>query len=229
MKHTDLVIILDRSGSMADIQADVEGGFRAFVKEQRTLPGTCNVTLVHFDTHAIDTVYTGKPIAEVPDLELVPRGGTPLLDAVGQTVTKLDAALAALPPEQRPEQVMVLVITDGQENSSREFRLADVKRLIETHQGEPHRWAFVYLGANVDAFAEAGGMGIPLFAAAPYAADAAGVHAAFVAASANLASYRSSGTYGFTDEQRRQMKLQNTAEPDVNWTLGADPSHTGNL
>ena len=153
MKHTDLIVILDRSGSMSGIRTDVMGGFDQMMKEQAALEGTCNVTLVQFDGIEVETVCTGVPVSDMEPLQLSPRSNTPLLDAVGQTVARMDDEYGKMDETKRPEQVLVLIITDGQENASVEFTLPDIRKLIEEH--ENRGWVFSYLGANVDAFAEA--------------------------------------------------------------------------
>ena len=203
MKHTDLVVILDRSGSMANLRSDMEAGFDGLIAAQRKLEGTCNVTLVQFDSGGIETVYTGTPVADVPPLKLEPRGSTPLLDAVGTTVERIRQQVEALPADQRPEQVMVLIITDGYENASVEYKKAQVQKLVG--EARAKGWEFVYLGANVDAFAEAGNLGISAMSAAAYSPDSASVRYAYVAASQNLAQYRSSGVSAFTSQQRQQL------------------------
>src|SRR4051812_27922369 len=98
---TEIVFILDRSGSMSGIAADMRGGFATFVEEQKKLPGECLVTLTQFDDH-YDVVYQGRPIAEVPALDLQPRGSTALLDAVGRTVDDVGARLAKMAKHDRP-------------------------------------------------------------------------------------------------------------------------------
>lgn len=168
---TEILIILDRSGSMASIKTDMEGGFATFLEEQRKLPGECKVTLVQFD-HAQETVYESRDIMDVPPLELAPRGGTALLDAVASTIDATGARLRRMPEAQRPGKILCLIITDGAENASKEFTAAQVKTRIE-HQRTKYAWEFVYLGANQDAFAEAQAMGINF--AGNYAATAKGV------------------------------------------------------
>lgn len=201
----EVVVLLDRSGSMSSIKTDMEGGYNRFVEEQRKLPGECAFTLVQFDTQGIDTVYEAKPVADVPGLVLEPRGGTPLLDALGQTLSRTRDRIGTL---KGGDKVVFLIITDGQENSSHEFKKDQIKKLVE--QQTTAGWAFVYLGANVDAFAEAGSMGISTMSSAGYTPDSGGVKHAFVAMSANLSSYRTSPTANargmeLTDEQRKKM------------------------
>jgi uncharacterized protein YegL len=209
--YTDLTVILDRSGSMESIARDMEGGFNRFIADQRKLPGECKVSLTQFDTESVDVVYTATDIQQVPSLRLIARGGTPLLDAVGTTVTKAGERLAALPEEQRPGRVLVLVITDGQENSSREWTKDKVKSLIDQQQKD-YNWAFVFLGANIDSFAEAGAMGFAAASTANYQPDSAGVNAAFATLDSNFASYRAAAPaaapkqMAFSQKQRKQMK-----------------------
>lgn len=193
----NIIIILDRSGSMASIKSDVEGGFDAFVADQRkNAKKKTALTLVQFDSEAIETVYERKPLADVPNLVLSPRGMTPLLDAVGSTLAKSR--------ETHSKKTLVVVITDGMENASHEYKKDAVKAAIEGARKEG--WEFIYLGANVDAFAEAGQMGIPAAAAAAYTPNTAGVKAMYANASRQAVSYSQTGKVGFTDDDRRRMR-----------------------
>lgn len=206
--ETYIAVLLDRSGSMQSIKQDTIGGFNQFISEQKNAGDNATLTLVQFDTGSIDVVHESKPIKDVPDLTdatYQPRGGTPLLDALGQTIHSTGKALSAIPEASRPDKVVFVIITDGQENSSVEHSKASVKQMIE-HQSSMYKWQFVYLGANQDAFAEAGSLGIPMAAAANYVADSAGE--AFAVASANVGSYRYSGQsadLNFSQRQRARM------------------------
>src|SRR5262249_53284967 len=122
--------------------------------------------LVQFDT-VYEFVHNAIPLRTVPQCTLEPRGNTALLDAVGRAIVETGERLRALPEEERPGLVVFVVVTDGQENSSKEYTKARVREMIE-HQQNVYKWQFVYLGANQDAFAEAGGMGIKLAGAALY-------------------------------------------------------------
>lgn len=124
--RTEIIAILDRSGSMFSICADVKGGFNAFVAEQRTQPGTAKMTLVQFD-HLHELVYQAKDIQEVPALNLIPRGGTALHDAIGRTLSEQGSRIEK---DGWAELVIVNIITDGEENRSLEFKQADIKTLI---------------------------------------------------------------------------------------------------
>ena len=197
---TELAIILDRSGSMASVAKDVEGGFDRFMAEQRAQPGDCKVSLTQFDSLAVETLYSGTPLADVPKLVLEPRGNTPLLDAVGKTVVALQERIKREAPVKDDRRVLVLIITDGEENASVEYTKAQVKTLVEGCRAAG--WDFIYLGANVDAFAEAGGIGIAAATASPYTPTPRGVAASFSAMSHKVSSYRTGGSADLTDEER---------------------------
>jgi len=147
--RTHIFFLLDRSGSMQSIKSDTEGGFTAFIDEQRRTAGECRVTLAQFDNH-YDVVYADRPIADVPALELQPRGSTALLDAMGRLVTDAGATLAALHEDQRPATVIVAIMTDGLENASREWTHPAIKALVE-QQTRQYGWQFMYMGADQDA------------------------------------------------------------------------------
>jgi hypothetical protein len=146
---THLYFLLDRSGSMQSIKTDTEGGFAAFIDEQRKTAGECRVTLAQFDNE-YDVVYSGRALADVPPLDLQPRGSTALLDAMGRLVTSAGKDLAALPEDQRPATVIVAVMTDGYENASQEWTHPAIKALVE-QQTDDYSWQFLYMGADQDA------------------------------------------------------------------------------
>lgn len=180
---TELVLIVDRSGSMSKISSDAEGGLNAFLEEQReNTPGKVQVTLVEFD-HEINTLHDGADIEDVKPYKLVPRGTTALLDAVGFTINKVGERLANTREEERPGRVIVVVVTDGLENSSKEFKKKDLLDKIE-HQKEKYSWEFVYLGANQDAFAEGSSLGFN--ASANYVATSNGVRSMYASLSSSI-------------------------------------------
>lgn len=206
---TELAIILDRSGSMASVAKDVEGGFDKFMADQRATPnGECRVSLTQFDSMGVETLYHGTPLADVPKLVLEPRGNTPLLDAVGKTVTALKERITR---EAASPRVLVLIITDGEENASCEYTKAQIKTLVEAQRAAG--WDFMYLGANVDAFAEAGSMGIAAASSSPYAATPTGVAHSFQAMSSRVANYRAGGSADWTDEERAKIAQQHPTQP----------------
>lgn len=214
----EVVVILDRSGSMSSIKTDMEGGFDAFVAEQKKLPGECRLTLVQFDSQSIDTVHESKPIEDVPALVLEPRGSTPLLDAVGHTVTKTERRLHGTADRMDPKRVLVMVITDGEENASHEFTKADIQKLVKRVTTD-HKWAFIYLGADVDAFAESGSIGVATASSSGFKKSAQGVKQMYTVASAKLGMFRSGlggQTVSFTNADRTSMGGDTLDDEDNN-------------
>nr|WP_198429247.1 VWA domain-containing protein [Nocardia bovistercoris] len=189
---------------MQSIKSDTEGGFDAYIEEQRKVPKTIQVTLAQFDTE-YECVYANKPIGEVPPLELRPRGQTALYDAVGRLVTDVGADLAARAEGERPGTVIVVVLTDGHENSSREWTHEAVRSLI-TQQQDVYSWDFLFLGANMDAVQIGAQMGFDPRRSITYTAAPAGVAGAFRAGAAYSARRQSAPAAawdgGFSDSER---------------------------
>lgn len=165
---TEMVFVLDRSGSMSGLAADTIGGFNELIEKQKKIEGDAYVTTVLFD-HEYEVLHDHVALEEVApltDKEYFARGSTALLDAVGRTIDAVGARLAAAPEEERPAHVVFVITTDGMENSSREYTAKRVRGMIE-HQQQKYSWQFVFLGANMDAVSEARKLGI----SAKYAAD----------------------------------------------------------
>ena len=204
---TDITLVVDRSGSMEAVKDDAEGGVNTFIEEQCKEPGEALLTLVQFDTE-YEFLHKGAPIQQVPKYELIPRGMTALLDAVGKAINETGERLAKIDVGDRPGLVIFVVMTDGQENSSKEFTKAQLKKMIERQQNE-FNWHFTFLGANQDAFTEAGGMGIHAAGVANYAMDK--VAAAYLATGSKVSRMRAQHRAGetvkndFTDEERKEM------------------------
>jgi uncharacterized protein YegL len=158
-KKTLIAVLLDRSGSMAAAKADTEGGFDQFIAKQREQPGAATVTLAQFD-HKYELVYSDTPIADVPPLDLEPRGRTALYDGIGKLTTDIGEALKATPEDQRPGTVIVVILTDGHENASREWDRYAIKDLIQQQQ-DRWQWTYIFLGATLDAVDTGDAMGIP--------------------------------------------------------------------
>jgi uncharacterized protein YegL len=197
---TEIVVVMDKSGSMAGTMDDAIGGFNQFVEDQKKEKGEANLTLILFDTD-YSVVYAGKPIQAVEPLTpetYIPGGMTALLDAVGKAVTSTGKRLADMAEEVRPEKVICVIITDGAENSSHEHSQEAVTKMVK-HQEEKYDWGFVYLGANVDVFAEAGRLGIQPKMAAMYAQNAVGTRAASKGMGQAVSSYRGGGKEALMD------------------------------
>lgn len=209
MRHdlTDITLVVDRSGSMQAIRDDAQGGVNALLADQAQQPGQALITLVEFDTEYA-FVHRGVPAADVPPYALVPRGSTALLDAVGRAINETGARLAAMPEGQRPGLVVMVIATDGHENSSREFTRDQVREMIE-HQQTVYNWQFTFLGADAASFAEAGAMGIAASGVAQY--DPKKISAAYAGTSAKLSRMREQTRTGqavsneFTDDERDEM------------------------
>lgn len=158
----EVVIIMDKSGSMNTVVDDTIGGFNSFIKKQKKLPGKASFTKVQFDTNVV--IDGPKDIQEVEPLTkhtYSPGGSTALLDAIGQTIDSVGLRLRNTKEEDRPNKVVVVIITDGQENSSVRFTKAKIKDMIE-HQTNRYAWEFHFMGANQDSFAEAGSLGVSI-------------------------------------------------------------------
>lgn len=205
----DMTVLLDRSGSMASIKAETESGFAFFLNEQKKQPGEAKLTLVQFDTE-YEQVYSAKNLADVSSLNLQPRGCTALHDSLAKAIVDTGERLKGIPEVDRPAKVLFIVITDGLENSSREHTKESVRKMIE-HQTSAYQWQFIYLGANQDAFAEAGSLGISVMNAMTYAPTEGAVKVMYSNLADNVARYRSGGSRvaSFTDSERSTQKKAN--------------------
>ena len=205
---TDVTVIVDRSGSMQDIASDVIGGFNAFLADQQRQPGHCRLTLVQFDDR-YETVYAAQPIGEAPRLTahtFQPRGSTALLDAIGRTIDTTGARLKALSEDERPDRVVVVIVTDGLENASTDFTRERVFSMISTQQ-DVFKWSFLFLAANQDAIAEGARVGIAAQQSLNFAANGAGIRAASRSMSEAVSSFRASGQAEFPTPVVRKKKV----------------------
>lgn len=200
-QFTHIAFLLDRSGSMQSIRTDTIGGFEAFIAEQRSQPGRCTVSLAQFDNE-YDEVYSDVPVDKVPPLELVPRGSTALIDAIGRLVNATGARLAALPEDERPGSVIVGIMTDGLENASREFTRPQVKAMI-TEQTNAYGWQFMYMGANQDAVEVGTSLGVDPGLAVTYSAGA--VDQALRTYGKKAAGLRAAAFAGMAPQEARAM------------------------
>lgn len=201
---TEIAILLDRSGSMDVIRKDMEGAFAAFLKDQYNLPGECRMTLYQFDTE-FEVVYTSRNIKSINKLDLVPRGATALYDSGCKAVDKFGLNLEALKEEERPSNVIFVIITDG-ENNTGELNPAKFREKI-SHQTQNYNWKFIYLGANQDSFATAASLGIGRGQTINYAASSVGTTGMAMAMNSNISAYRCANgpvlsSVDFTDDDR---------------------------
>lgn len=172
---TEIVFLLDRSGSMAGLESDTIGGFNGFIEKQKQMEGDTLVTAVLFDDQ-YEILWNGIKAEQtmLTKRDYFVRGMTALLDAVGKTILDVGYRLAKTPEEDRPGKVIFVITTDGMENASREFTYEKVKELIK-HQQEKYNWEFIFLGANIDAAEEADSLGIDVANAFSFEASEKGV------------------------------------------------------
>ena len=182
IKQTEIIVVLDRSGSMASISKSTVEGFNTFLNEQKNAEGEAFMTLVQFDDR-YEMNYQSMPIKDVAELvngeTFITRGSTALYDAIGKTINEL----------KTDRDVVFVIITDGYENASREFKGEAIKKMIETLENE-NKWKFLYLGANQDAVMAGAAIGVKASNSMSWAASADGVGNTFMAMSANIGGYR---------------------------------------
>jgi uncharacterized protein YegL len=173
---TELVFILDRSGSMSGLESDTIGGYNAMLEKQKKEPGEAVITTVLFDDRyeLLHDRINLRGIAPISEKEYYVRGSTALLDAIGETINKISNVQKQTAEEERAEHVMFVITTDGMENSSREYSYGKVGQLLE-HQKNKYGWEFIFLGANIDALATAELFGIAEDRATNFKADSKGI------------------------------------------------------
>lgn len=174
-KLTEMVFILDRSGSMGGLESDTIGGYNGLLEKQKKEEGEAVVTTVLFDDR-VEIIHDRvdlKAVSPLTDREYYVRGSTALLDALGSTIARVVANHRMMKEEYRPDKVIFVVTTDGMENASREYTYKKVKQMVE-HEKEKYGWEFLFLGANIDSAEVAGRMGIDASHAVNYHADSRG-------------------------------------------------------
>ena len=171
---TELVFILDRSGSMSGLESDTIGGFNAMLEKQKKESGEVIVTTVLFDDQ-YDLLHDRiniKGVSNMTDKDYMVRGSTALLDAIGKSINKIGNVQKATSEELRAGKVIFIITTDGQENASKEYSYQKIREMI-SHEKEKYSWEFIFIGANIDAIATAKEFGIDEDRAANYVADGA--------------------------------------------------------
>ncbi len=193
---THITVILDRSGSMHSIRNDVIGGFNSFLQEQKTEADSATLTLVQFDSvNPYELVHNELPLDEVPDLtrrSYVPRGTTPLLDALGRGIHEVEARRNERAGRQSPAKEVFAVITDGRENASREYRRAQVEEMVK-EKTEKDGWQFVFLSADLSSIRDALSVGIEADAILLFKKSHEGTHHAWRTLSAHTSRFRRGG------------------------------------
>ena len=200
---TEMIFILDMSGSMSSLREDTIGGYNTLLEEQKKQDGDANVTTVLFDNEYI-LLHDRKPISEVENLtanDYCPRGTTAMLDAVGMTITSVGQKLANMPEEERPGNVVVTIITDGMENASKEYTWNQIQSMIK-EQREKYSWIFTFIGANIDVQKVSDSMGIDSRFAKSYTANKVGTDSLYKSMSKTM-SYT------------REMRMKNASIDDM--------------
>lgn len=183
--ETDVVVVVDRSGSMQSNKSDHEGGLRAFVEKQKSLPRSY-LTLVQFDgQNPFELLYDGVPMEQVGNISIEPRGMTPLLDAIGRTINHVN---------KNTRDKIFLIVSDGQENSSREFSHQTIANLINSKKEAG--WQFVFVGTNFDVVTTGTGLGFDLNKNVTYSNTAGSIKTAYDITAKKFAGFRSSRASG---------------------------------
>jgi hypothetical protein len=217
---TEIVMIVDRSGSMQPLCDDAIGGFNTFLADQQKQPGAANLTLVLFDDK-YEVPVDAESIQEVAPLNhdtYVPRGSTALFDAMGKTINQVGLRLANMQEQDRPGKVIVVTITDGQENASQEFNKAKISEMVK-HQEEKYGWKFLFLSSDMAAMQDAT-IGAHAYARAGcylgYQANPHGTSKAYHGVSVAVRNYRSTGNTGDLDDPNNVVVSSTSGEVNKN-------------
>ncbi|MCL1913372.1 MAG: VWA domain-containing protein [Eubacteriaceae bacterium] len=188
---TELVFILDKSGSMAGLEKDTIGGYNSVLTKQKEVDGECRITTVLFDDK-YELLHDRIDIAAVKLIsgkEYYVGGSTALLDAIGMTINKISKIQQITADGHKASKVLFVIITDGEENSSKEYSPDKIKAMVEEHR-EKHGWEFLFLGANIDAIKTAGRFGIAADRAQNYNADSTGSQVVYASLAKATAEFR---------------------------------------
>lgn len=198
--YTHIALVVDRSGSMANLASDMNEAIRYVMREQDKEPGERIVDVTTFDT-VIDHPYTGvHPLDVVNDI-IVPRGSTALNDALGTTIVTLGEKFAAMDEGDRPGNVIIVVVTDGYENASKEYTTKQVRALVERQKNE-WGWVFMYLATGIDAFAASESIGVDRAQTIAFAGSSAGVQNVYDGLHANMSRASRGDRSGYIQSER---------------------------
>lgn len=206
--YCDITFILDRSGSMSTIKSSTIEGYNKFLRDQKEVDGEIKMTLIQFDDK-IEIVYDGKIIEEslyLSDLSYIPRGMTALLDAIGIGIKTTGERLSSLNEDDRPDKVLFVILTDGQENNSKEYDNDKISEMIK-HQTDVYKWEFLFLGANQDAIKTAKKMNIKSSNSMTYYSNDTSNMNMYGTLSDNIKMYRAnSSDISFSDDDRLKQE-----------------------
>lgn len=205
---TEIIVVLDKSGSMGSVRDDAIGGFNQFLEKQKEVPGEANLTMVQFNT-TYDTVYDGVPLSDVAPLTketYVPGGLTSLLDAIGRAITDVGTRLEKTAEVVRPGKVIMVIITDGQENSSKEYKRSAILDMINTQRDE-FSWDFIFLAADEGGIKDAQSIGIQSGKRGMFSKAGGGTRAVYDTITQSITSYRTGGSSDLApDDDSNSMK-----------------------
>jgi uncharacterized protein YegL len=199
-EYTHISIVLDKSGSMLSCLNDTVGGFNSFLKAQKEVDGEATITLVQFN-ESYDIAIDMKPLSESSDLNnqsYRPHGNTALLDAIGKTINDVESKINDMDEDQQPEKVIFVIITDGEENASREFKHENVMEMINRHK-EENKWEFVFIGANQDSIQTGSLIGVRAGSTLNYIQTPAGTKDMYASLTRGMANYRSKSVIDSAD------------------------------
>jgi len=198
MKHSELVFIMDRSGSMTGIAKDMQGAMKEVIQKQKDRDGDVLVTYVRFDSK-YEEVFSEKNINEIDGFKLEPRDRTALLDAIGKTVNTVERRFNQKDEVDQPDRVLFVIVTDGGENASQEFTRPQIFEMIEKIKRD-HEWGFTFIGANQDAIGTGGGLGISRGSSVNYAATSVGVRSMSKSVSGYVDDFLSTGEANYDND-----------------------------
>lgn len=206
---TELVFILDKSGSMSGLEKDTIGGFNSMLEKQKNVDGECRITTVLFDNsyELLHDRVDIKAVGKITEKEYYVGGSTALLDAIGRTIKKIVSVQKNTADEYRADKVMFVIITDGEENASREYSSDKVKKMIEKEK-KKYGWEFVFLGANINAVETAGRFGIGADRAVDYVPDGEGTKLNYMMMAKAVAEFRKTSCLSddHLEEIRKDMR-----------------------
>lgn len=210
---TELVFILDKSGSMGGLEADTIGGYNAMLEKQKAVKGEARITTVLFDDgyELLHDRIDLRAVGPISGKEYCVGGSTALIDAIGRTIHKISKVQKSTAKAYRAEKVLFVIITDGEENASREYAIEDVRAQIEQKK-EEHGWEFLFLGANIDAVETAWHFGIAPNRAQRYHADSRGTEVNYRAVSKAMASFRETSAVPCDWKEEIQADFEQRAE-----------------
>lgn len=222
---TSIAVVIDASGSMTSTRADTIGSFNTFIKDQKAIPGEAILTLATFD-HNYKLIHDGVNLQDVPELtekDYIPGGMTALFDAIGRTIDAVGRKLSSMKEEERCSKSLVLVITDGEENSSKEYKLERIKEMV-SHQQDKYSWQFIFIGANINSFASGTSIGVKAGSTYSYNSTSTGTARLYDSMSFGTSNFRRAKVgAAFTMVDPQQADQQQQGQQQSTTVIDATP------